>query len=94
MRTSKQTLSDRLILCLVGLVLALLAYQGKTLISRVDRLERNTMQILVCLGIPPVCHNTLDSGVQNGRFGPMQEINHIKQSNRVDHTTSFFSKKP
>ena len=72
-----QNRTDRLIQLLVGLVLivlSLLAYQGKTLISWVDRLERNTARIMYRLGIPPVCRVTLDSGVKKAHFDGLSEI--------------------
>lgn len=75
-------------------MLALVAYQGKTLISRVERLERNTTQIMVALGIPPVAVNTLNFGVITGDLGVSREIKEIKQSNRLDHGVIFFEKNP
>jgi len=42
------------------------AYQGKTLLHRVDLLEANTIRIMVHLGIPPIC----ESGSETEGYTP------------------------
>lgn len=53
---SRLATPDNLVRLLGGLLLALLTYQAKCLCDRVSCLERNQVQIMVALGIPPVAH--------------------------------------
>jgi len=46
---------------MAGLLLAMLAYQGKCLCDRVSSLERNQVRIMVALGIEPVVSNSWES---------------------------------
>jgi len=63
---------------LATLLLALLAFQGKEILRRLDALERNQTKIFVALGIPPVAMDTLDFGVKAACLGPGKSINEIK----------------
>jgi hypothetical protein len=70
--------TERALTGLASILLAVLAWQGRELLSRVSSLEKNQTRIMVHLGIPPVA-NTLENGVNPGVFAASEEI---KQSNR------------
>lgn len=72
-------------------MLSLLAYQGKTLIDRVDRLESNTAAIMYTLGIPQTCRDTRYFRVKKGLFKGNGEI---KQSNPGAHRGIYSQKNP
>ena len=60
---------------MVGLLLSLLAYQGQSVLTRIEKLERNTIEIMFTLGIPPVACITPESGVQSGVSEEPESIN-------------------
>jgi hypothetical protein len=64
----RQQLTDQALKVVGTLFLALLAWQGKSTLSRLDRLERNQTVILVHLGIPPVASLSLEKRAGNALF--------------------------
>lgn len=65
---------------MTSVLLAVLAWQGRILLSRVDALEKNQTRIMVHLGIPPVASNTLENR-DNPALPPcLAEINEIERA--------------
>jgi len=76
--------SDQVQKILMGILLSLLAFQGKQTLSlltfqgkqvltRLDRLEATQTRILFTLGIPPVASHTLDFQVKNASLGRLSQ---------------------
>jgi hypothetical protein len=74
-----------------GALLAVLAWQGREILGRLDTLERNQTKILVHLGIPPVGRDTLDFGVKNRDFATLPTIEEIKSG---CHTLKNWAQSP
>ncbi len=67
---------------LLGLLLGILAYQGKQICSRMDALEKNQVRIMVHLGLPPVASepgHTLKIGVKTASGAAPAGIKEIKE---------------
>jgi len=75
---SRPVRGDPILMVVLSLLLALLAWQGKQLCERVGALERNQIKIMVELGIPPVAADTLDLQGKNTLFAGCRTINEIK----------------
>lgn len=71
--------TERALTGLASVLLAVLAWQGRELLSRVSALEKNQTRIMVHLGIPPVARNTLENRVNPAFPTCQREINEIKR---------------
>lgn len=85
---SKTLASDYLLKTVAGLFLALLVYQGKCLCDRIDKLERNQVRIMVCLGIEPVSWENLPKG------GHIAHAARIQRNQGGGENAEKFKKKP
>lgn len=56
----------------------MLVWNAKTLVERVDTLERNQIRIMIVLGIPPVAGHTLEIGEKKPVLAACESINEIK----------------
>jgi len=68
-----QVKSDHVLKVVAGLFLSLLAFQGKQILGRLDRLEATQTRILFTLGIPPIASHTLDFQVENASLGLLSQ---------------------
>jgi hypothetical protein len=56
---ARQLTVDQALKVTAGLLLGLLAWQGREMCARVTRLEVNQTRMMVTLGIPPIAGDTL-----------------------------------
>lgn len=69
---------DALVKTLAAICLALVTFQGKQILTRLDTLEKNQQAILVELHLRPVAAHTLDSGVKTPPLAYLPGISEIK----------------
>jgi hypothetical protein len=80
--STRQRLTEQALRVTLTLLLMVLTYQGRLLVQRVERLERQTTAIMVELGIPPVACDSLENGVQKPPWDSPREIKLIRKSKK------------
>jgi hypothetical protein len=77
-KVASQVTTDQVLRVTAGVLLALLAWQGRDICARLTRLETTQTRILVTLGIPPIGADTREIGVKTGVLAAAERIKRIK----------------